>query len=168
MEYIMPFRRRRGPPLITDKHEVTWSDLAIDASSPINKILATVVQPASKNLSTEVGIGSRVNGVYIEVNFAAETITNPKVVHWQVIITRAGQTIAAATAYYQSERSQIIKRGMEMLPKDVGTVYKRIFFAPLPKGSTRMRENSEIIFRYQASSAETINVCGFAIYKELT
>ncbi len=102
------------------------------------------------------------------MNIGAETITNPKILHWQVIITRAGQTIGAATSYYQAERSQIIKRGMEMLPKDVGTVYKRIFFAPLPKGSTRMRENSEIIIRFQTTSAETINFCGFAIYKELT
>ncbi len=164
----MPFRRRRGPPLITDKHEITWSDLGLDASTTINKILATVVQPASKNLSTEVGIGSRVNGVYIEFNVAAETITNPKVLHWQVIITRAGETLASASSYYQIERSQIVKRGMEMLPKDVGTVYKRVIFAPLPRGSTRMRANQEIIFRFQCSSAETINICGFAIYKELT
>ncbi len=165
----MPFRsRRRGPPLIVDKHEVPFTHLVADASTTLNDILATVVQPSAKNLGTEVGVGSRVNGVYVEFNIAAENITSPKIVHWQVILTRAGQTIGAASTYYNAERSQILKRGMEMLPKDVGTVYKRIIFAPLPKGSTRMRENSEIILRFQSSSTETVNICGFAIYKELT
>ncbi len=78
---------------------------------------------------------------------------------------RDGETLAVPSLYYQSSRSRILKRGMEMLPKDLGTQIKRIFFVPLPKG--RLQENVNVAFRYIATSAEAINICGFAIYKEI-
>ncbi len=159
-------RRNFLRPIKTDKHEITWSDLAIDASSVQSKNLAVGTASADKDASEEVEIGSHVKSIYFEINFAAQTITNPKVIHWAVNLARTGETIAIPSLYYQDSRSRILKRGMEMLPKDVGTVYKRIFVVKIPRSYQRMAANTFIQFRYVATLAETVNVCGFAIYKE--
>ncbi len=164
----MPFGRRRNDirPVVSDKHEVTWSNLAQDASTTISILLAEAVPPNVKNAASEVGIGSKVNGFYIEFQFSAQTITNTKIIHWDVIQKRIGQPVIAPSLYYQTDRSQIFKRGMEMLPKSVNTIIKRIIFVPIPRGASRMKENNQFFFQYIATSAETINACGFAIYKE--
>ncbi len=72
-----------------------------------------------------------------------------------------------ANSYYQDTRAQVIKRGMEMLPSDQSTVFKRIVPVAIPKIYQRQRQGSVIRFDYQCSSTETINACGFCIYKEL-
>ncbi len=163
----MPFFRRRVAPYKTDKHEITWSNLGQDASSGIVILLATGVTASLKNLASEVLIGSKVTGVYIEMHFSAETITNPKVIHWFVEKLAANETSTTTTAYYQQGRNHLMKRGMEMLPKDVATVFKRIVYVRIPRGFQRMGEGENLRLKYQASSAETINACGFAIYKEV-
>ncbi len=161
----MVFRRSRFAPRQTDKHEVSWSNLVQDASSVQSETIIDVVQPPAKNLGTECGIGSHVNGVYFEFNLSANVVTNPKIVHWSVEMFRDGETLAVPSLYYQTSRSRILKRGMEMLPKDLSVQIKRIFFVPIPKG--RLQENVNCAFRYIATSAEAINMCGFAIYKEI-
>ncbi len=163
----MPSRFRNSlRPIKSDKHEITWSNLAQDASATTNIALATAVASADKNTATEVEIGSHIKSIYFEFNVAANTITNPKVLHWKVIGNRAGETITAASTYYQADRSRIIKRGMEMLPKDVGTVFKRIFVVRIPRTWQRMQANMSLTFAYVSTSAEPQNLCGFAIYKE--
>ncbi len=163
----MPYSRLKAP-IKTDKHEITWSDLAIDASANKARQLVLGVASADKDSSFECEVGSRVNAIYIEVNIAAQTVTNPKVLHWIVMARPSGATPAAQTPslYYQAGRSQILKRGMEMLPSDVSTVYKRVFVVRIPKKSRRISDGDTIDFIYRCSSAESINVCGFAIYKE--
>ncbi len=164
----MPYGRRRSSkqPIISDKHEVPWSNLSQDASGQIKILLIEAVQPAAQNVGSEVGIGSAVNGIYLEFQFSAETITSTKIIHWEVELLRLGQAEAVPSAYYQSDRSQILKRGMEMLPKSVNTIIKRIIFVRIPRTFSRMKENQQVFFKYIATSAETINACGFAIYKE--
>ncbi len=101
------------------------------------------------------------------MNIAAETITNAKIVHWLLEGIVFGQTgVANPNEYYQEERAIIFKRGMEMLPKDVGTVFKRIFTVKIPKKFQRIAMGSSLRLKFRATSSETINVCGFAIYKE--
>ncbi len=165
--YQMPFRRRFVAPLKTDKHEVTWSNLAADfGAANVSVSLATTVAAEDKGASTECMVGSHVRSIYIEMNIAAETITNPKVLHWIVEVRGPNQTGSTPTLYYQDDRSIIIKRGMEMLPKDVSTVFKRIFVVKIPKKAQRMTMGNLIAIKFRCSSAESINVCGFAIYKE--
>ncbi len=159
--------RRRFAPLQSDKHEITWSFLAQDASAQQSITFVDVVQPASKNTAVENGIGSKIKWIYIEMNISAEVITNPKVFHWTVEAFDSGSTVGASNTYYQENRSNVLKRGMEMLPKDLGTVFKRIFIVPIPPKWQRCRNNMGLSLRYIVSSAEAINMCGFAIYKEL-
>ncbi len=162
----MPFRQ--SAPVIRNKHEITWSNLAQDASSIINITLAEGTASADVNVGTEVEIGHLVKWIYFEFHFSAQVITNPKVIHWSVEQSRTGQTAAIPSLYFQGNRSQIIKRGMEMLPKDVGTVFKRIFVVKIPRTMQRMRENQAFTFRYICSSSETINACGIVIYPEIS
>ncbi len=105
-------------------------------------------------------------GIYLEFQFSAEAITNPKVIHWRVMLQRTGQDLTSASGYYQVDRSQILKRGMEMMVKDVGTLVKRINYVRIPKSFQRMKANQKIEFNYQSTSSQTVNACGFAIYKE--
>ncbi len=55
---------------------------------------------------------------------------------------------------------------MEMLPKDTSTIIKRAFLLFIPKGMQRVGDADVLQFKYSISSAEAVNCCGFAIYKE--
>ncbi len=163
----MPYRRSRARTTNkSDKHEITWSNIGQNASVAQIQTLAVSVPVGDKDASTEVAVGSHVRGVYIEFQFSAETITSTKIIHWEVGVAITGQTLSVPTLYYQNDRSQVLKRGMEMLPKDVATVIKRIIFVPIPPKFQRFAEGNVLFLSYQASSTETINACGFAIYKE--
>ncbi len=61
-----------------------------------------------------------------------------------------------------------MKRGMEMLPTNVATVFKRIFVVKIPRVYNRVGDTDQYTFQYIASSSQTINACGIAIYKENT
>ncbi len=163
----MPFRRRMLSPVKSDKHEITWSSLAADiGTSTLTVPLVIGVASANKDTATECEVGSRVNSVYLEMNIAAQTTTNPKVLHWEMQGGPEGTTLENPTTYYQGNRSQIFKRGMEMLPTDTSTVFKRIFVVRIPKKMRRIQENGFISILFRCTSTESINICGFAIYKE--
>ncbi len=163
---MMPGRYGRGGPLISNKHEITWSNLAQNASGIQNITISQGKASADTDIAQDVTVGHKLGAIYFEIHFAAETVTNPKVIHWTVELIRAGQTSPVPSLYFQDTRSQILHRGMEMLPKDVSTVFKRIFVVKVPRTFQRTKMNQTISFRYISSSAETINACGFAIYKD--
>ncbi len=155
-------------PIISDKHEITWSNLVQDAGTTKDSTnLVVAVKAGNANLANEVIVGTKITSFYVEMHFSAETVTNPKVIHWRFLIKRTGQTISNPNTYYQTDRSVCLKRGMEMLPKDVSTVYKRVFVIKVPRFLQRMKNDTEVVFEYQCSSTEAINACGFAIYKAL-
>ncbi len=122
---------------------------------------------SAKNLATECAIGAHIRSIYLEFHFSAEVTTSPKVIHWTIEGLLPGQSGTVPSTYYQSQRSEIFKRGMEMLPSDQSTVYKRIIVVKVPKKFQRVQESSGLVFRFICTSAETINACGIAIYKEL-
>ncbi len=161
------FRRRFQAPLKQDKHEIVWSALAADqGTSTFIVPLVLGVHSADKNTATECEVGSHVRSIYLEFNIAAQTVTNPKVMHWIIMGGPEGTTLENPTTYYQGNRAQIFKRGMEMLPTNVSTVYKRIFVVRVPKKMQRVQENGFISLLFRMSSTETINNCGIGIYKE--
>ncbi len=163
----MPFRSRNFlRPIKSDKHEITWSNLSQNASAVKNIPLVIPVASADKDTETEVEIGAHIKSIYFEFHFGAETITNAKVIHWKFFIQRAGETISVPSLYYQDDRARISKRGMEMLPKDVSTIFKRIFVVKIPRHLQRVSASTFMTFSYICSSTETINACGIAIYKE--
>ncbi len=163
----MPYRSRRGAPIVSDKHEITWSNIGQNASTVQNINLGLAVQSADKNTSAEVNIGSHIRFIYIEFQFSAEAATTTTIVHWYLAQKRSGQTLTVPNLYYQKDRSQIVQRGMEMVPKDTSTVIKRIVAVRIPRIYQRMKDDSQWLFSYIASSTSTINACGFAIYKEI-
>ncbi len=164
----MPFHRRfQGSPVKRDKHEIVWSFLSTSAATATNVLLTLGVNVGSKGSPTEAAVGSHVRGIYLEFNFSAEDVTAANIIHWFVIATKSGQTISNPNLYYEDIRSDILKRGMEMLPKDVSTVFKRIVFVPIPKKFQRISEGMQIQFRFIGSGAGLINACGFAVYKEI-
>ncbi len=150
-----------------DKHEITWSNLSQNASGTTTVTLVKGVQVGSKDTSVECAVGSHVKRLYMEFHFGAEDITVAKVIHWELISIPTGLTVGAPSTYYNASRARIFQRGMEMLPKDVGTVYKRIISVKVPKVYQRIQENATLNFRYVSTSATTINACGIAIYKEI-
>ncbi len=163
----MPFFRRGLATVKKDKHEITWSNLAQNASAVQVIVLAVGVPSADKNTSSECMVGSHIKSIYFEFHFSPQVTSNPKVIHWIIVGKRTGETIGSPATYYTSERSSIFKRGMEMLPASLDTVFKRIFVVRVPKKFQRMADNMNLELRYICSSTETINACGIAIYKEL-
>ncbi len=136
--------------------------MAQNASSTTDVVLVEAVNDPTTD--TQVDIGSRVRWIYVEFNVAAETITNPKVIHWKLRKFPSGLSgFSAPNLYGQQDRKFTFKRGMEMLPKSVSTVYKRVFVVKVPRRYSRMDESDKFLFSYVASSAETINNCGFTI-----
>ncbi len=145
-----------------------WSLLAADRGSSTSIRLAIGTASADKNAKDEVETGSHIKSIYFEFNVAAETVTNPKVFHWTIHMRPQNVTSAGTTPnlYNLTGRNLILKRGMEMLPKDVSTVYKRIFVVKIPRKWQRFGEGDVVTISFVASSTENINFCGFAIYKE--
>ncbi len=150
------------PTLKTKKIETTWSNIAQNAGTT-----QTIEMVTAKNDPTtdrEIQVGSRVRWIYLEFHFSAENIASTKVIHWQLTKNPGGQlTLQGPALYGTSVRKWIIKRGMEMLPKDTSTVFKRIFVARVPPKMRRFDEDDTFSFRYISSSTETINACGIAI-----
>ncbi len=163
----MVFRRSRGQPPNIEKHELTFSLLAIDNAAAISFTLAQAVDASSKNLSSEVLIGSRITRLYMELNVGAETLTNPKVFHWTIEKAPFGTVTPAPSLYNQTSKRFVIQRGMEMLPKSNSVVYKRIISIKIPRRYQRMGDNDFLLFKHITTSAETINVCAFFVYKEI-
>ncbi len=126
------------------------------------------VQSADKDVADEVETGSHIKSIYFEFHFSAEVITSPKVLHWAVHVRPQNLSAAGNTPalYYQNGRNLILKRGMEMLPKSNTTLFKRVFVVRIPRKYQRIAEGDTFNFSYTCSSTETINACGFAIYKE--
>ncbi len=163
----MPFFRRSQGITKRDKHEVVWSNLIQNAVTKQQIILASTVDVGAKDGPTECAVGSHVKFIYLEFNLSAEDVSVPKTLQWSVQVLPPGQVSTSPALYYQDQRSYIIQRGMEMLPKDVGTVFKRIVAIRIPKAYQRRKQGDFIVFNYIASDASTVNVCGFAVYKEL-
>ncbi len=164
---VPQFRRRLQSPIKSDKHEITWSQLSQSASSVVSITIAKTVDVGAKGSSTEVAVGSHVYGIYFEFHFAKEDTTSATIIHWDVMIKRPAQTITNPNTYYQDDRSQIIQRGMEMFGSTRNLLVKRILFVRIPKIYQRMKQTSEIQFRYISSDTQLVNACGIAIYKEI-
>ncbi len=98
---------------------------------------------------------------------SAETITEVKQVHWAIRYIPSGQVSSGPSQLFGTDRAYVIKRGMEMLPKNVSTVFKRVFTVKIPRKYVRQTDNGGFVFEYIASSANTMNACGIFIYKEI-
>ncbi len=160
--------RRRYAPIKSDKHEITWSFLGLDASGVTNVQISLGVDSADKDAATECEIGSHVYGVYLEFQFSAANTANVNVLHWNVTYIPTGAPAPAIPSlYYQTQRSNVLKRGMEMIPANVATVIKRIVFVAIPRKAQRVADGSQLNFAFIASTANTINACGIGIYKEI-
>ncbi len=155
------------PIVKTEKHEITFSRLAANDSSTQAIVLSQGVDVGAKTGATDCAIGSHIKWVFCEINFAAETITNPKVINWVVRVVPPLQTEDIPTTVNGAAKSYILKRGMEMLPSDQGTVYKRVFVVKIPKIYQRVKQAQNIEFQYVSSSTETGNTCGIFVYKEI-
>ncbi len=163
----MVFRRRAQSVVKRDKHEVTWTNLAENASAQKAITISTCVPVADKDTATEVSVGSHIKSVYFETNLSAQVTAEPKVMHWLIQCIMPGQTAQNSNLYYQTVRSFVIKRGMEMLPNNVATVFKRIFVVRIPKIYQRQKQGQVLQLRYISTSVDQQNYCGFAIYKEI-
>ncbi len=162
----MPFsRRNRLRPINSVKQEITWSNLGQNAGTTITIDLVTGVDPAGTNIAGEVETGSAVHSVYVEMHFSAAQTGNANVIHWKIEKIPALLTPTIPSLYFQTDRKHILKRGMEMLPVNVATVFKRIFVVRIPRGISRFGDGDKLTLTYIASSTQTINACGFAIYK---
>ncbi len=161
--------RTRGGIINSQKHENTWSNLGQNASAGIIINIASATQRGDIDTTNpnEVSIGSRIPSIYFEFHFSPAQTANVNVVHWKVEVN-ANIAPTLPNTYNQNDKSFIIKRGMEMLPVNVATVFKRIFVVRIPKKYQRMIQGSAIQFRYIASSSQTLNTCGITIFKEYT
>ncbi len=164
----MPFSRRNLAPVIQSrKHEVFWTNLSENNSTVTTIVLAKGTQAAdiTDATPTEVQTGATIRAIFLEFHFAAETITSAKTVHWAIGKQPFGTSIGNPNLPMLAQRRFIFKRGMEMLPKDVATVFKRIVVVRIPPRFRRLGINDELVFKYITSSVETINACGIAVYK---
>ncbi len=119
--------------------------------------------PLNVSTGTEEVIGAKVKWFYLEFQFSAETITVTKVIHWFLAREPAGNTIQNPNGYYDPDKRFVIKRGMEMLPKDVNHVIKRAFFVKVPPGLQRLGRDDNWVFKYVSTSSNTMNSCGISI-----
>ncbi len=158
-------RFARLRPVKSEKEETTWSNLAQNASAIQNITIINAVD--SPTTAGQIEIGDTVSSVYFEFHFSAQVVTNPKVIHWTIQKLPSGVTAMQNTpsVYDSAVKRFIFKRGMEMLPADTSTVFKRIFVVRIPPRFKRFGDGDQLRFSYICSSTETINACGIAVYK---
>ncbi len=125
----------------------------------------TQAADVTDSVGTEVQTGATIPWLYFEFHFSAENVTSTKVIHWVIAHEPFGSNTSTPSTYQTITRKHILKRGMEMLPKDVGTVFKRIFTVKIPKRYQRLGISDEFTFNYTSSSAESINACGINIFR---
>ncbi len=157
-------------PINTQKHEITWSNLGQDAGTAAIKVVLALGKAAgvvTTTTASDITIGSHIKSIYFEFHFSAAQTGNANVIHWQILKEPQDKNPTAPNLYNQSDKRFVFKRGMEMLPTNVSTVFKRVFVTRIPKGYARIGDFDKLTFQYQASSTQTINACGFAIYKEI-
>ncbi len=156
-------RALRLRPVKSEKEEITWSNLSVDLGAGIAiEIVKAVDSPTTAG---QIEIGDTVKSVFIEMNFSAETITNTKIIHWYVMKVPAGITPGSAAVYDVNTKRHVLKRGMEMTPKSVNTIIKRIFVVKIPRGLSRFGDGDVLRLQVNASLTETMNFCGIAIYR---
>ncbi len=160
----MSFRRAlRVRPVKSEKEEVTWSNLGINAATAVSIDLIFAVD--SPTTAGQVEIGDTVKNIFLEMNFSAETVTSTKIIHWAIYKLPAGGTAILPSTYDSAQKKQILKRGMEMVPKDVNTIIKKIVSLRIPPRLSRFGDSDRLRVVIQASSTESINWCGICIYK---
>ncbi len=160
-------RFARLRPVKSEKEEISWSELGTDMSTTRTQTIAIAVD--SPTTAGQVEIGDTIRSVFFEFNLVADDSTTVKVFHWQLVKSPHGDYAEIGNSYDTDHKNQILKRGMEMLPKATTSVQiKRIFVVRIPPRLRRMADGDLIQLRYQATSAETINFCGIAIYKHFS
>ncbi len=157
---------RRGPRLKSQKHEITWSNLSQDASAIQRVPIIKGVEAGNVTASDEVTIGNNVRSIYFEFHFSAAQTGNVNVIHWSFVKEPFTTNISGPNLYNQKDKRFIMKRGMEMLPTAVSTVFKRIIPIKIPRVYQRVGDTDQYTFQYVATSTQQINACGIAIYKE--
>ncbi len=164
----MPFRRRIRPIIQTRKHEITWSNLGQDAGTAATTVvLAKGTQAAdiTDATPTEVQTGANIPWLYLEFHFGADNVAAVNVIHWTIAKEPFGTSLGNPNIYQNITRRFIFRRGMEMLPKDVSTVFKRIIPLKVPRRMQRLGMGDQLVFKYQSSITNTINACGICVYK---
>lgn len=166
-------RAQRLRPVKSEKHEITWSNLAQNASTTQTvEIVRGVQSPGAPD--EEVEIGDTVSSVYFEFNLnGVDNSGVAQVFHWIIMKNPSGEitlTNANPTLYNQKIKRHILKRGMEMLPGiplgSGGTVQtKRVFVVKIPPRLRRFGQDDKLDLHYRSSSASGINFCGIAIFK---
>jgi len=161
-------RFSRIRPVNSLKHEIIFTNIGIDASAIQRTVLADAVKPASVNLVSEIETGSVVNSVYVEINVSALETGVTKTVNWKIQKITGNVAPSSPALGSQVDQKRILKRGMEMLPVAVATIFKRTFVVRLPRNLRRFGIGDKLELVWIASSTETINFCGIAIYKHYT
>ncbi len=105
-------------------------------------------------------------GIYLEFQLSASAAGIITMIDWTVNFKRTGQTLTSPGLFYQTDRSQILKRGKEMIPADVNTIIKRIIYVRIPRTFQRMQADKKFFISFRSTTSQVINSCGFAIYKE--
>ncbi len=161
-------------PINQIKHEVTFSNLAQNASSGITIEVAKTTDRGTIDTTNaqEVQQGAKINWIYVELNLnGVDNSGAAQIIHWMIFKNPSATFSPNPLLYNQDTKKHILKRGMEMLPEiplgSGGTVQtKRIFVVKVPRGMQRMGQLDEIQFIYRSTSSSGINYCGFFIFKE--
>ncbi len=157
---------RRYARLKSQKHEVTWSNLSQNASTVQKIPVIKGVEPGDATNATDAVIGNNVRSVYFEFHFNEQETGGVNVIHWAFVKEPFSSNISNPNVYNQTDKRFIMKRGMEMLPPNVSTVFKRVFVVKIPRVYNRVGDTDQYTFQYIASTTQQINACGFAIWKE--
>ncbi len=132
--------------------------------------LATAVESTLANLSTEVPEGTLVKAVYVELWLDNQSNLGESIVILEKTV--AGQTPASfsnmGNLFAYENKKNILFTHQGLTSNDVGGNPVNIMRAwfKIPKGKQRMGLGDSIEIVIANVSANNLNRCGFAIYKE--
>ncbi len=167
------FRRQMSlRPVKSEKHEITWSNLGENASTP--KTVTLIQASGAPTTAIHVEVGSTIRSIFVEFNLnGVDNSGTVQVFHWAIMKAPSGDpTFDVDPTTYNGPRKRFtLKRGMEMLPEiplgSGGTVQtKRVFVVKIPPRMRRFGDDDQLQLMYKSTSTSGINFCGIAIFKE--
>ena len=165
------FRRQMSlRPVVSLKHEITWSNLGENASTV--KTVDLIHAQESPLTGIEIDIGSIVKWIYIETNLnGVDNSGTVQVFHWYIAKQPSTLVLSDPTTYQSDTKKFILKRGMEMLPEiplgSGGTVQtKRVFVVKIPPRLRRFDDGDKLVLKYKSTSTSGVNYCGIGVFKE--
>ncbi len=159
-------------PIHSQKHYVQVTLTSIATGTLSNSTFVRSVSTVDKNTNFEVEEGANVKAIFIEM-WLIGTVTSQffTLIFSKLPSSVAGATtgeIADLTSWPNKKNILFTSQGLASNDGNSAPIPVLRQWIKIPKGKQRMGLGDELMLQIMSRGSDTINICGFATYKEYT